>query len=109
MSAQLGIAVTPLRDVRAAVEAADILCTATKSSAPLFPGEWLRAGTHINAIGVYTRTMRELDGEALRRAYVVVDHLPAAQAEAGDILLATGMIGRLFAKIISAISAIWAT
>jgi ornithine cyclodeaminase/alanine dehydrogenase-like protein (mu-crystallin family) len=39
--------------------------------------------------------MRELDGVAVRRAYVVVDHLPAAQAEAGDILLAQaeGAIG----------------
>jgi ornithine cyclodeaminase/alanine dehydrogenase-like protein (mu-crystallin family) len=39
--------------------------------------------------------MRELDGVAVQRAYVVVDHLPAAQAEAGDILLAEaeGAIG----------------
>jgi ornithine cyclodeaminase/alanine dehydrogenase-like protein (mu-crystallin family) len=88
MSAQLGIAVTPMRDVQAAVEAADVICTATNSSTPLFPGEWLRPGVHINAIGAYTRTMRELDGVAVQRAYVVVDHLSAAQTEAGDILLA---------------------
>lgn len=88
LRAQLGIAVTPMRDARAAVEAADVICTATNSSTPLFPGEWLRPGVHINAIGAYTRTMRELDGLAVSRAYVVVDHLPAAQAEAGDILLA---------------------
>jgi ornithine cyclodeaminase/alanine dehydrogenase-like protein (mu-crystallin family) len=95
MSEQLGIAVTPVRDVRAAVAAADVICTATNSSTPLFPGEWLRPGVHINAIGAYTRTMRELDGVAVRRAHVVVDHLPAAQAEAGDILLAQaeGAIG----------------
>jgi alanine dehydrogenase len=88
MSAQLGVTVTPARDLRAAVEAADIICTATNSSTSLFPGEWLRPGTHINAIGAYTRTMRELDGVAVRRSHVVVDHLPAAQAEAGDIFLA---------------------
>ena len=95
MAAQLGIAVTPRRDVQAAVEAADVICTATNSSTPLFPGEWLRPGVHINAIGAYTRAMRELDGVAMRRAHVVVDHLPAAQAEAGDILLAQaeGAIG----------------
>lgn len=95
MSAHLGIAVTPMRDVRAAVEAADVLCTATNSNIPLFPGEWLRPGVHINAIGAYTRTMRELDGVAVQRAHVVVDHLPAAQSEAGDILLAQaeGAIG----------------
>jgi ornithine cyclodeaminase/alanine dehydrogenase-like protein (mu-crystallin family) len=39
--------------------------------------------------------MRELDGTAVRRAHTLVDHLPAAQAEAGDILLAQaeGAIG----------------
>jgi alanine dehydrogenase len=39
--------------------------------------------------------MRELDGIAVQRSHVVVDHLPAAQAEAGDILLAQaeGAIG----------------
>jgi ornithine cyclodeaminase/alanine dehydrogenase-like protein (mu-crystallin family) len=95
MTAQLDIAVTPMCDVEAAVAAADVICTATNSSTPLFPGVWLRPGVHINAIGAYTRTMRELDGVALRRAYVVVDHLPAAQAEAGDLLLAQaeGTIG----------------
>jgi alanine dehydrogenase len=95
MSTQLEVTVTPLRDIRAAVEAADVICTATNSSTPLFPGEWLRPGVHINAIGAYTRTMRELDGVAVQRAHVIVDHLPAAQAEAGDILLAQaeGAIG----------------
>ena len=95
MRAQLAIPVTPTRDVQAAVEAAEIICTATNCSTPLFRGEWLRPGVHINAIGAYTRTMRELDGVAVQRSHVVVDHLPAAQAEAGDILLAQaeGAIG----------------
>jgi ornithine cyclodeaminase/alanine dehydrogenase-like protein (mu-crystallin family) len=95
MGAELGIEVTSMRDVRAAVEAAEIICTATNSHEPLFAGEWLAEGTHINAIGAYTRTMRELDGVAVRRAYTVVDHLPAAQAEAGDIVIAQaeGAIG----------------
>ena len=88
MAALLGIEVTPERDVRAAVEAADVICTATDSHTPLFPGEWLRPGVHINAVGAYTRTMRELDGVTMARARVVVDHLPAAMAEAGDVLLA---------------------
>ncbi len=95
MSKQLGMPVTSMRDVQAAVEAADIICTASNSPTPLFPGEWLQPGTHINAIGAYTHSMRELDGVAVQRSHVVVDHLPAAQAEAGDILLAQaeGAIG----------------
>jgi ornithine cyclodeaminase/alanine dehydrogenase-like protein (mu-crystallin family) len=88
LAARLGIPVTPQPDIRAAVEAADVLCTATNSLTPLFDGAWLQPGTHINAVGAYTHTMRELDGTAVRRSRVIVDHRPAAQAEAGDIVLA---------------------
>ncbi len=95
MAAQLRIPVTASSDVRSAVEAADILCTATNSPTPLFLGEWLKPGVHINAIGAYTRTTRELDTETVRRSRVVVDRRQAAQAEAGDIVipLQEGAIG----------------
>lgn len=87
MAEQLGIPVTATDDVRAAVAAADIICTATNSPTPLFDGTWLRPGTHINAIGAYTKTMRELDTETVRRSRVVVDRRQAAQVEAGDIVI----------------------
>ena len=88
MSVRLGIRVEPSRNVREAVEQADVICTATNSMKPLFDGNWLRPGTHINAIGAYTSSMRELDAITIQRSRVFVDHHPAAQAEAGDILLA---------------------
>jgi ornithine cyclodeaminase/alanine dehydrogenase len=87
MTAQLGIPVTPAADRRAAVAAADLICTATNSSTPLFDGAWLRPGVHINAIGAYTKTTRELDSETVRRSRVVVDRRQAAQVEAGDIVI----------------------
>lgn len=95
MAEQLHVPVSVAHDVRSAVEAADILCTATNSPVPLFPGEWLRAGVHINAIGAYTKTTRELDSEAVRRSRVVVDRRQAAQAEAGDLVIPMqeGVIG----------------
>lgn len=95
MTAQLAIPVTPAADTRAAVEAADLICTATNSPTPLFDGAWLRPGTHINAIGAYTRTTRELDSESVRRSRVIVDRRQAAQVEAGDIVIPTqeGVIG----------------
>jgi ornithine cyclodeaminase/alanine dehydrogenase len=88
MSAKLGIEVVPARDPAAAVATAEIICTATDSPTPLFDGAWLRPGTHINAVGAFRRTMRELDTATVRRSRVIVDHHSAAQAEAGDILLA---------------------
>jgi ornithine cyclodeaminase/alanine dehydrogenase-like protein (mu-crystallin family) len=74
-------------DMRQAVEAADVICTATNSSTPLFDGAWLRPGTHINGIGSYTRTMRELDTTTILRSRVYVDGRTAAQTEAGDIVI----------------------
>ena len=72
-----------------AVAAADIICTATTSREPLFAGESLRQGAHVNAIGAYTPQMRETDSATLRRASkIVVDSREAALAEAGDILRA---------------------
>lgn len=95
MTAQLGIPVTPAADIRAAVEAADLICTATNSPTPLFDGAWLRDGVHINAIGAYTRTTRELDSTTVRRSRIIVDRRQAAQAEAGDIVIPMqeGVIG----------------
>jgi ornithine cyclodeaminase/alanine dehydrogenase len=87
MAAHLGIPVTPTKDVAAAVAGADVICTATTSTTPLFDGAWLSPGTHINAIGAYTRTMRELDTTTIRRSRVIVDGRQAAQTEAGDIVI----------------------
>lgn len=69
------------------VEHADILCTCTTSTEPLFDGRALRPGTHVNAIGAYSPDTRELDDETMRRARVVVETREAALAEAGDILI----------------------
>ncbi len=87
MRTELGIEVIATRDVQQAVAQADIICTATNSTTPLFTSEWLQPGTHINAVGAYMQTMRELDTATIQHSRVFVDHHPAAQAEAGDILI----------------------
>lgn len=71
----------------AAVREADIICTATTSSTPVFDGHQLRPGTHINAVGGYTPAMQEVDGTTVGRARVVVDSREAALAEAGDLII----------------------
>jgi alanine dehydrogenase len=73
---------------RAAVEEADVIATATSAREPLFPGGWVRAGTHVNAIGAFTPDARELPAELVARARIVVDQRAAALAEAGDVTLA---------------------
>jgi ornithine cyclodeaminase len=81
------------RDLRVAADApqavaeADIICTATTSSQPVFADGDLKPGTHVNGIGSFTPQMREVPGETVRRAQVVVDSRTAALAEAGDLLI----------------------
>ena len=69
-----------------ALEHADIVCTATTSSSPVFPDSELPQGVHISAVGSYTPDMQEIPGETARRARVFVDSRAAALAEAGDLL-----------------------
>jgi ornithine cyclodeaminase len=72
-----------------AATGADVICTVTGASQPLFGEEGLASNVHINAMGAFTPTMCELPPEVLRKACVVaVDELEAAEAEAGDLLQA---------------------
>lgn len=70
-----------------AVEQADIVCTATTSSEPVFPGSALKPGTHINAVGSFTPGMQEIDSNTVEMARVYVDSREAALDEAGDLII----------------------
>jgi len=66
---------------------ADILCTATSSPDPLFDGEKVKAGTHINGIGSHTPNARELDTAIIKRSKFIGDSREACFNEAGDIMI----------------------
>lgn len=70
-----------------AVSSADIVCTCTTSSEPLFDGTLFRPGTHINAVGAFEPHARELDDAAVLRSRVVVEGRAAALEEAGDLVI----------------------
>lgn len=69
-----------------AVSNADIICTATTSTKPVFDDADLKPGTHISAVGSYTPDMQEVPAETVTRAKVVVDSYSASLEEAGDII-----------------------
>lgn len=69
-----------------AVENADIICTATTSTRPVFDDKALKPGAHISAVGSYTPDMQEVPAETLQRARVFVDSRSACLEEAGDLL-----------------------
>jgi alanine dehydrogenase len=83
-------------DIRTATREADIICTATSATTPVFDDADLRPGAHINAIGAYTHAMQEVPAATVARARVVVDAAEAALAEAGDLVrpLEAGLIDR---------------
>jgi len=83
------IAIHPAPSLREAVEGADILTTITSAAHPIFPGEWLQAGQHLNVCGSNIPDRREVDARVVARAdLVVADDVEAARLEAGDLLLA---------------------
>jgi len=71
-----------------AVREADIICTTTTSTVPVFEDADLKPGAHINAVGAYTPGTREVGGATVARAWVVVDDRAATWAEAGDLIQA---------------------
>lgn len=72
---------------KAAVKDADIICTATTSATPVFNGQDLAPGTHINGVGSYTTAMQEVDATTVQRARIFVDARDAALEEAGDLVI----------------------
>ncbi len=87
MSALLGVPVEAVEDAETAVKAADIVITASSSHDPVFDGDWLKPGTHVNNIGSHSPDARELDTRTVVRSKFVADLKEANLAEAGDILI----------------------
>ncbi len=95
MEAELGMKVESVYSRTCAAES-DVLCTCTTSRTPLFDGNMVRKGTHINGVGSFQPATRELDDTTARRSRIVVDTYDGALAEAGDLLipLKAGIIKR---------------
>ncbi len=57
----------------AAAAACDIVCTATPSRTPIVRHEWVKPGTHINAMGADAHGKQELESSLMAAAKVVID------------------------------------
>lgn len=67
---------------------AAIVCTTTASTHPVIGLVDVASGAHVNAVGAFRPSARELAGDLVRDAWLVVDDRTAALREAGDLLLA---------------------
>jgi len=65
---------------------ADIICTATNATAPLFAREEVKKGAHVNAIGSFQPHMQELDPWLIRDARVFLDQTEPCLKESGDLI-----------------------
>ena len=84
-------AMTGIRAKSASAEeasAADILAACTTSPTPVVSARHVEDGAHVNAVGAFTPTTRELPSALFPRARVYVDTRAGAFSEAGDLLLA---------------------
>ncbi|KAG0056583.1 hypothetical protein BGZ83_004365 [Gryganskiella cystojenkinii] len=70
------------------VSSADILCTCTNSREPLFNGDWVQQGTHVNMVGSFRPDMHEVDQTLIQRAFTLVDARHECEEEAGELILA---------------------
>lgn len=70
----------------AVVTSSDIVVTATTSKTPVFDGNLLKLGTHINSIGSFKPSAREVDDATIRRSRIFVDSTHALK-EAGDLII----------------------
>ena len=87
-------------DVNQIVETADIICCATRSKDPVFDGTRLQEGTHINGVGSFLPTMREVDLTTIQKAdKIIVDDIKGVKEEAGELIHATELGNWRFADI----------
>jgi ornithine cyclodeaminase len=82
-----GIRIEVCETAHAAVSGADIVCTVTTAHEPILCGDWLAPGAHINAVGAFSPTTRELDTAAVVRSRLYVDRRASTLSEAGEFLI----------------------
>jgi ornithine cyclodeaminase/alanine dehydrogenase-like protein (mu-crystallin family) len=89
MTAALGVQVSPAAAPEEAARGQSIIITATTARDPVLKGEWVEAGTHINAVGSNYLVRAEIDTETLGKASLIaVDSLDQARLESGDLVAA---------------------
>ncbi|MDH5438677.1 MAG: ornithine cyclodeaminase family protein, partial [Candidatus Bathyarchaeota archaeon] len=77
------------------VESSDVVATVTPSRQPIVMADWVKPGTHINAMGADAPGKQELSPEILKKAKIVVDDLEHC-SHSGEINvpLAQGLISK---------------
>lgn len=87
MEPVLAVEIVVAESSREALQYADIVCTATVSSTPVFADADTGPGMHINAIGSYQPDVQEIPEQTVLRSLLIVDHRESVLQETGDLLI----------------------
>lgn len=95
MQPQFSFPIEAVETPELAVRDANLIVTATTAREPVIHHKWIAPGAHINAIGTYSPSAREIDTATMAAAHLFVDRRESALNEAGDYLIAAkeGVIG----------------
>jgi ornithine cyclodeaminase len=95
MREETGLAVTATEDARAAADPADIICTVTGAAEPILLRDWVRPGTHVNAVGSSHAGPLEIDPALVAASRYFVEYRPSALAAAAEFIRARelGLVG----------------
>jgi alanine dehydrogenase len=85
-----GISIEVAESAQEAIQGADLICTVTTATEPVIQADWIAPGAHINAVGAFTPTTRELDSATVQRSRFFVDRRESALNEAGEFLIPKG-------------------
>ena len=95
MAPQLGVPINAAATAQQAVADTDIICTLTAAYDPILRAQWVRPGTHINAVGSGHAGPAEIDNELVAGSRFIADSREGVLQQGGEFLRAkaAGLIG----------------
>lgn len=95
MGEKFSVSIQVCPSVKEAVAGADIICTVTPSKEAYLEAEWVKPGAHVNAVGTFTPTTREVTSKLVQISSLFADETEACRKESGEYLipLQEGLIG----------------
>lgn len=87
MGEKYGIPVTVAASVAKAVKDADIICTVCPAKEAYLTRDMVKPGVHINAVGTFTPTTREVASDLVAAARLYSDYTESTRKESGEYLV----------------------
>ncbi len=86
MEKTYGIPVAVCTSVADAVRNAEIICTVSPGKEPVLFRDMVKPGTHINAVGTFSPTTREVSSDLVVASRLYADQVEAMKKESGEYL-----------------------